>query len=91
MLRPMLLALWAAATGYAVEPEVAQLSFDAGFPQTSTNGWPAWIVRVEQQGGEFADHPKCWHVPATQPVGVGRLLVTLDRRAMPEDLALTAL
>jgi hypothetical protein len=89
MLKLLLVAAFAVAG--AAEPEVAQLSFDARFPQTSTNGLPAWIVGVSQQGGSFTDDPKCWHVPATQPVGTGRLAVRLDRRAMQEDLALTVL
>ncbi len=89
-MRAMILAVLVATAGYAVEPQVAQLSFDARLPQTSTNGLPMWIVRVDQQGGEFTDSPKCWHVPATQPVGVGRLVVTLDRQVMQEDLALTS-
>ena len=51
----------------------------------------AWIASVEQQGGEFLDEPRCWHVAASAAEGVGRLAIALDRKQINESLVATVL
>ena len=77
----------------AVEAEVAELVFDGSCAQSpeGTNSLPKWIRIVEQQNGEFADQPACWHVDSSQPAGNGRLSLVLDREVMKEDLAMSIL
>jgi Concanavalin A-like lectin/glucanases superfamily len=78
----------------AVEPEVAELSFDKKLEKAGAveaAGAPGWITQVTQRGGGFFDDPRCWYVPGTEPKGAGRLVVTLDRAKINEDLAATIL
>lgn len=82
------------ANGWGAEPEVAELSFGttitlpATFAEMRT---PPWIMRVEQQGGGFFNNPNCWYVAASEPKGVGRLSIVLDRERLKEDLVATIL
>src|SRR5436309_2234304 len=84
------------ASVLADPPEVAELTFDASFRSLTghphaTNSWPAWVVRVDQQDGEFLVSPPCWQALSASPVGSGRLTVSLDRSLMQEDLAVALL
>src|SRR5688572_10243574 len=76
----------------AVEPEFAELSFSAQSQQKpfDTNT-PRWLLALEQDGGTFIDEPPCWHVETSAPAGRGRLVLSIDRQIMQEDLALTVL
>jgi hypothetical protein len=91
------LSLAALTTSYtlaamAAQPEAAELTFDSRWTQPSaTNGLPAWVRGVDQQGGFFADQPGRWQVGAEEAKGVGRLVIVLDREVMREDLALSLL
>src|SRR5476651_2611253 len=64
----------------AAQPEVATLTFNSSSQQTplGTNGQPAWLQGVEQDGGEFIDNPPCWHASDDQPAGRGRLALDID-------------
>jgi hypothetical protein len=79
--------------GLAAEPQVIELTFDHQPRQTSqgTNVTATWVTAVEQDGGEFIDEPPCWHVENSQPLGRGRLVLSLDRQSMREDLAMAVL
>jgi hypothetical protein len=73
----------------AVKPEVAELNFNADIIRPGVlaeKKVPAWVTKVEQQGGRFETEPPSWTVAAAEPQGAGRLVVTLDRKAMNEDL-----
>ena len=96
MLRPILLAASIAfsTAAFAADPVVVEMSFDSGFDKATVladEGAPAWITKIEQQGGKFIDEPKGWQVLATQPDGVGRLTLTLDREKMKNNLVATIL
>ena len=96
MFRPILLAASIAfsTAAFAADPVVVEMSFDSGFDKATVladEGAPAWITKVEQQGGKFIDEPKGWQVLATQPEGVGRLTLTLDREKMKNNLVATIL
>src|ERR1051326_8620064 len=90
---PVVLVVITQRLCFAIEPQVAELSFDGSFRKnpTGTNSIPAWIQAVEQEGGEFLDHPPCWHVAESNPPGRGRLSVVIDRHLMNEDLAMSLL
>ena len=80
----------------ATEPEVVELTLDGEFENAlnknrPSDKWPAWIVNVQQEGGQFRKQPSCWNVDESQPVGYGRLSVTLNRDMMKEDVALAIL
>jgi hypothetical protein len=77
----------------AVQPEVATLTFNSSSQQTplGTNGQPAWLQGVEQDGGEFTDNPPCWHASDDQPAGRGRLALDIDHSLLAADLALVVL
>ena len=96
MFRPIILAASIAfsTAAFAADPVVVEMSFDSGFDKATVladEGAPAWITKVEQQGGKFIDEPKGWQVLATQPDGVGRLTLTLDREKMKSNLVATIL
>ena len=82
-----------ASVAFAGTTQVAELTFDTRWsqPAAATNSLPAWVSSVSQQSGEFIDSPKCWHVGEGQPVGQGRLTISVDRTLMAEDLALQLL
>lgn len=87
-----LVAFASAAAG--IEPETAQLSFDSRFEKAGALEQPkapAWVTKVDQQGGSFCDDPHCWRAPASAPKGVGRLSIAIDRKTMNEDLVATIL
>ncbi len=78
----------------APEPETAELSFGARFNRPAAlaeANAPAWLTKVEQQGGTFRDDPHCWRAEATAAKGVGRLTISLDRKKMNEDMIATIL
>lgn len=77
-----------------IQPDVAELSFDRRFEKPDALAGakqPAWVAKVEQQGGRFRDEPHAWEVAASAPEGVGRLSITLDRKRLNEDLVATIL
>ncbi len=77
-----------------IQPEVAEVNFGPGLTEPAAlkeAKLPAWLTAVEQQGGSFADEPKCWLVPASAAKGVGRLTLTLDRTRIAENLVATIL
>src|ERR1043166_8080801 len=81
---------------YATEPEVAELTLDGEFENALNKHrpnaeWPAWVVNVQQDRGQLLKQPSCWDVDESQPVGYGRLSVSLNREMMKEDVALAIL
>lgn len=79
---------------FAVEPKVAELSFDARFQKPGAladEKTPDWLTNVEQQGGVFLDEPKAWQVAGTAAEGVGKLILSIDRERMPNNLVATIL
>lgn len=79
---------------FAAAPETAELNFDAHFNSgevVTAKGTPAWLSRVEQQGGRFLDEPGRWQVAAGEAEGVGRLTLVIDRAKMPHNLVATIL
>jgi hypothetical protein len=96
MIRSILAAsiLAVALPVFAAEPVVVELSFDSGFNNPKVlaeEGAPDWMKSIEQQGGQFIDEPKSWQVEASQPEGVGRLAITIDREKMKTNLVATLL
>jgi hypothetical protein len=90
----LLLAVLPLTALQAVEPETAQLSFDTKFQKPNAlkaAEAPAWLTKVEQQGGFFSDEPQGWRVAASLPKGTGRLSIGIDRKKMNEDLVATIL
>ena len=82
------------STLVAATPEVTNIPFDRTIEtigQPNGLALPEWITKVEQQEGTFLPDPKCWHVPANSPQGVGRLSVSIDREKVKTDLAATVL
>ena len=78
----------------AADPVIVELSFDSGFNSPTVladEGAPAWLTKIEQQGGRFLDDPKCWQVAGTEPAGVGRLSLSIDREKMKSNLVATIL
>lgn len=89
-----LLALVFCLPAVAFEPEVTNLVFDRTIEQPAglkAAEAPEWITKVEQQGGEFRNEPKCWEVLPSQPEGVGRMTISLDRERIKSNLAATVL
>ena len=87
-------ALRVAAGAAQIQPEVAELSFG---PEVEKEGAlaaaevPAWVAKIEQQGGRFTDDPRCWQAVGTAAAGVGRVSIGIDRKRMNEDLVATIL
>ena len=87
-------ALRLAAMAAPVQPEVAELSFG---PEVEKAGAlaaaevPAWVAKIEQQGGQFLAEPRCWQAVGTAAAGVGRVSIGIDRAKMNEDLVATIL
>ena len=82
------------AVAATLQPDVAELSFDRRFEKPDALAeakLPAWIAKVEQQGGQFLDDPHAWEVAAAAAEGVGRLSITIDRKRLNEDLVATIL
>src|SRR5438105_1106866 len=78
----------------AAVPETAELNFDAGFNSgevPAAQNTPAWLSRIEQQGGRFLDNPGRWQVAGTERDGVGRLTVVIDREKLKSNLVATIL
>lgn len=78
----------------AAAPETAELNFDARFNTGevfTAKDTPAWLSRIEQQGGRFLDDPGRWQVAGTEPDGVGRLTIVIDREKMKHNLVATIL
>ncbi len=96
MFRPFILAALIAfsSSAFAADPVVVEMSFDSGFEKATVladEGAPAWITKIEQQGGKFIDEPKGWQVDSTQRDGVGRLTLSIDREKMKSNLVATIL
>jgi hypothetical protein len=76
----------------ALPPTVAELNLGPELEQPQALAaakLPAWITRVEQQGGRYLTEPRCWHVPPGMPEGFGRLIISIDRTKMDWNLAAT--
>ena len=89
-----LLTVALSISAFAVEPKIAELSFDARFQKPGAladEKTPDWLTNVEQQGGIFLDEPKAWQVAATAAEGVGKLILSIDRERMPSNLVATIL
>ena len=74
--------------------ETAELNFDARFSSgevPAAQNTPAWLSRIEQQGGRFLDNPGRWQVAGTEPDGVGRLTIVIDREKLKNNLVATIL
>lgn len=94
LLALVLLAIGRVEIFAAAAPEVAELSFDARFNKAdalASMQTPAWIAKVEQRDGRFVDEPRCWHVLAGMPEGMGRLEITFDRKRIAGSLVATVL
>ena len=90
----LILIAFAFSQVIAADPVVVELSFDAGFNNPTVladEGAPAWLTKIDQQGGAFLDEPKCWQVAGTEREGVGRLVLSLDREKMKSNLVATIL
>ncbi len=74
----------------AVQPDVAEITFGkpSALPEPPL---PAWIAKVEHQGGQLLDAPRCWQVGADALAGAGRVSVAINRSKMNEDLVATIL
>ena len=87
-------ALRLAAGAAPIQPEVAELSFGREVEKAGALAAaevPAWITKIEQQGGRFTDDPRCWQAVGTAAAGVGRVSIAIDRQRMNEDLVATIL
>ena len=87
-------ALRLVAVAAPVQPEVAELSFGPELEKVGALAAaevPAWVAKVEQQGGRFTADPRCWQVGAAEAAGVGRVAIGIDRKRMNEDLVATIL
>ena len=92
---PLLLALWAGAAWAEVNPEptVAGLDFaDVRIQgdRVALDDKPSWLAEVRTDGGTFDSTLGAWVADAGLEVGLGRLLIQLDRTDIPSsDLALS--
>ena len=87
-------ALRLTAGAAPVQPEVAELSFGTEVEKDGALAAaevPAWVAKIEQQGGRFTDDPRCWQAVGTAAAGVGRVSIAIDRQRMNEDLVATIL
>ena len=87
-------ALRLVAVAAPVQPEVAELSFGPELEKVGALAAaevPAWVAKVEQQGGRFTAEPRCWQAGAEAAAGVGRVVIGIDRTRMNEDLVTTIL
>ena len=67
-------ALRLVAVAAPVQPEVAELSFGPELEKVGALAAaevPAWVAKVEQQGGRFTAEPRCWQAGAEAAAGVG--------------------
>jgi hypothetical protein len=73
--------------------EVAEVTFDQRWLHSEMirTNLPVWVGGVQQEGGRFTDSPGCWQADSSQPQGIGKLSITLDRQRMQEDLAMSLL
>ena len=56
-------ALRLSSVAAPVQPEVAELSFGPELEKVGALAAaevPAWVAKVEQQGGRFTADPRCW-------------------------------
>ncbi len=78
----------------AAAPETVELNFDSRFGSGEVSAGketPAWLSRIEQQGGRFLDEPGRWEVGAGAGEGAGRLTLVIDREKMKHNLVATIL
>jgi hypothetical protein len=80
-------------TTRAATAEVANISFGTDSPKgtQATNDLPQWVLDVRQEGGELLSNPDCWYSNSQMPVGQGRIVITVNRSLMQEDLAMQLL
>ena len=86
---------WMASSAVAdigpVEPSSNVPPVVLSFGAASTSAFPAWIRAVGSDGGVAGGEPSAWRAAASQPVGMGRVWIDLNRDVLNEDLALTLL
>ena len=56
---------------------------------TNPEGFPGWVVAVEQEGGALLKEPARWSVDGQRPDGTGTLSITIDRNSLMSDLGMT--
>lgn len=95
-LSPLVLIAFIAPAGIArgSSPEIAKLLFgpalETAAPAPSEDR-PAWVLGVEQKGGQFVETPPAWQVGGEAPDGDGQIAIQIDRTKMNEDLVATIL
>jgi predicted Zn-dependent protease len=72
------------------EPAVAEIYFDKSFRFGKNQGqnFPAWIVAIEQSGGDIDTAKQTWSVKESSEVGQGWIAVHLNRNQLASDLAM---
>lgn len=73
--------------GAAVNPPSESFTYD--FSNASGAAIPAWMDRVEVQGGDIAGNPAHWRVKGSKTNTNDRLLIHLHPEELPADLSLT--
>lgn len=96
LLSPLVLIAFIAPAGPArgSSPEIAKLLFGPALetaPATPSEDRPAWVLGVEQKGGQFVETPPAWQVGSEAPDGDGQIAIRIDRTKMNEDLVATIL
>ena len=66
-------------------PAIAEFNFR----EPSNAALPQWVLGLEQEGGQFLPAPAAaWAVDSNAPTGVGKLVLTLERAKLADNLAL---
>jgi hypothetical protein len=95
-LSPLVLIAFIFPAGLArgSSPEIAKLLFGPALETTAAStpeDRPAWVLGVEQKGGQFVETPPAWQVGGEVPDGDGQIAIRIDRTKMNEDLVATIL
>lgn len=95
-LSPLVLIAFIVPAGFASgsSPEIAKLLFGPALEAAATapsEDRPAWVLGVEQKGGQFVETPPAWQVGSEAPDGDGQIAIRIDRSKMNEDLLATIL
>jgi hypothetical protein len=89
-LKTMVVIAAVAIIGIAVGMSMAGGEGDAPAPfaVTGNDELPAWCGGAFYLGGECLTEPVAWHVPASEPAGVGDLFVSLNGQTLDELLVI---